>query len=73
VPLGLVPWALLARVAEVSTPVIDSIITMASTMCREDFWSTGRTLERMGLDGMSVSQILQVAGGDQRRVMAGSA
>ena len=73
VPLGLVPWALLARVAEVSTPVMDSIITLASTMCREDFWSTGRTLARMGLDGMPVATILEVAGGEQRRAMAGSA
>jgi opine dehydrogenase len=73
VPLGLVPWALLAQVAGVPTPVMDSIITLASTMCREDFRSTGRTLARMGLDGMGVAQILAVAGGEQRRAMAGSA
>ena len=72
VPLGLVPLAVLGQLTEVATPVIDSIITLASTMCREDFRSMGRTLERMGLDGMSLEQILTVAGGEQRQ-LAGSA
>jgi opine dehydrogenase len=61
VPLGLVPLAELARQADVGTPVIDSIITLASLLCEEDFRATGRTLERMGLAGMKPKDIHDLA------------
>lgn len=50
VPLGLVPFSEFARVASVETPVTDAIIDLASAVCDEDFRTTGRTLDRMGLD-----------------------
>lgn len=62
VPLGLVPISQFARLTSVSTPVIDAIIDLASAVCEQDFRVAGRTLARMGLDGLSVAQIQMVAG-----------
>ena len=57
-PFGLVPRSELGRVAWVPTPVIDGIVSIGSVICREDYWSTGRTLETLGLGGISREDIL---------------
>ena len=46
---GLVPWAEWAKLAGVASPMIDSLIVLASTANGIDYRSTGLTLERMGL------------------------
>jgi len=53
----LVPWHYLARLAGVKTPLLDSLITMASILLDTDFLQRGRTLERLGLEGMTCREI----------------
>ncbi|MEW6283554.1 MAG: NAD/NADP octopine/nopaline dehydrogenase family protein [Candidatus Eremiobacterota bacterium] len=54
----LVPLQALARVAGVDTPVVDSVLNLACVVTGEDFARTGRSLARLGLDGLDRSQIL---------------
>ncbi len=61
VPTGLVPIAELGRACGVPTPISDMIITLASTICREDFRRTGRTLRRLGMEGWTPEQISNYA------------
>jgi opine dehydrogenase len=58
VPYGLVPMAALARLAGVPTPTIDALVTLASVLMGSDYWHEGRTAERMGLAGRSLSEVL---------------
>jgi opine dehydrogenase len=57
VPVGLMPMAALGAAAGVPTPAIDAIIHIAAVMAANDFAADARTLERMGLAGMSRRQI----------------
>lgn len=64
VPMSLVPMASLGEMLGVKVPTIRTVIHLASTIHGRDFWSEGRTVERLGLKGMSVRDIrLLVAGG----------
>jgi opine dehydrogenase len=54
---GLVPFASLARLAGVPTPTIDALITLAGGALGVDFWSTGLTLEKMGLAGKTPAEL----------------
>ena len=54
VPYGLVPLAELGRLAGVPMPVCDALTTLASAALARDFRSEGRTLARMGLQGLSL-------------------
>ncbi len=47
----------LGGVANVATPVTDAVITMSGALTGVDYWSTGRNLANLGLDGKSVSEI----------------
>lgn len=58
VPLGLVPMTRLARVAGVNTPIMDAVISLAGAATGRDFSREGRSLEDMGIDGMTAGQIL---------------
>jgi len=51
VPYALVLYSSMGDDLGVPTPVIDSLITLASTASDIDFWSEGRTLKTWGLDG----------------------
>ena len=46
---GLVPMAEIARLLGIKTPVMDALVTLASTALRTDFRTEGLTLEKMGL------------------------
>ena len=46
-----------AKAAGVATPLMDSVVNLAGALKNEDYWKTGRTLDKIGLDGMTVSQI----------------
>ncbi len=61
-PFGLVPRSQLGRLVGVPTPVIDGIVSIGSIVCREDYWSTGRTLESLGLDRLSREEIVGLVG-----------
>lgn len=53
----LVPLTALARRAAVPTPMTDALISLFSALGGEDYRETGRTLARLGWDGMSHAEI----------------
>lgn len=55
--MSLVPIAALGQRYGVSTGGIDSIIKLACIVHRTDYWRRGRTLEKLGIDRLSVSEI----------------
>lgn len=57
VPYLLVPIFDLARKAGIRPVIIESVIHLASAYNEEDYFATGRTLEKMGLGQMSVGEI----------------
>jgi opine dehydrogenase len=57
VPTGLVPLEALGAMAGVPTPTISAVIDVAQVVTGQDFRSTGRTLERMGLAGLSAAAV----------------
>jgi len=61
VPMSLVPLASIGDMLKVNTPTIKSIIHLASIMRGIDFWETGRTVEKLGIKGMSIKDIRLLA------------
>lgn len=57
---GLVPMAEIARLLGVRTPVMDALITLASTALGADFRVEGLTLEKMGLAGASPAGLQKI-------------
>ena len=54
----LVPLEGLARKAGIDTPMVTAMINLGGTLAGENFRHTGRTLDRLGLDGMTQPQIV---------------
>jgi opine dehydrogenase len=59
VPTGLVPIASMGEMLDITCPSLKMLISLASTMLRIEFWSQGRTVERLGLKGKTVEEILE--------------
>jgi opine dehydrogenase len=59
VPTGLVPIASMGEMLDVRCPSLKMLVSLASTMLGIDFWSQGRTVERLGLRGMTVEEIIE--------------
>jgi opine dehydrogenase len=57
VPMSLVPIAALGRRYGVSVQAMDSIIRLACIIHKTDYWRKGRTLEKLGVDNLSVGEI----------------
>jgi opine dehydrogenase len=57
VPASLVPLASIGEMLGVPTPTIRSMIHLASAMHGVDYWAEGRTVDRLGIKGMSVKDI----------------
>jgi opine dehydrogenase len=57
IPYGLVTCSSLGKLVNSATPTIDSIIHLASRITNKDFQAEGRTLEKLGLSGLSLQQI----------------
>ena len=57
VPVGLMPMSAIAAAIGVPTPAIDALVTLVRAMTGRDFASEARTLDRMGLGGMSASEV----------------
>jgi len=55
---GLVAFSAFGRLAGVPTPAIDSFITLASIATGNDYAGQGLTLERMGLAGMDIAELM---------------
>lgn len=64
VPFGLVPMVHLARVLGLQTPVMDSLIQMASVLLETDFWETGLNLKDLGLEGLSIESLIRTMRGE---------
>jgi opine dehydrogenase len=57
VPMSLVPIASLAQRYGVSVRGMESIIRLACIIHRTDYWRRGRTLRKLGIDRLSVSEL----------------
>ena len=57
VPMSLVPMASLGQRYGVSVRGMDSIIRLACFIHRTDYWQRGRTVDKLGIDGLSVSEL----------------
>ncbi len=59
VPFLLVPVSQFGSATGVRTPLIDSVIMLAETANGVPYRETGRTLDRMGLEGMTAEQVIR--------------
>jgi opine dehydrogenase len=57
VPMSLVPIASLGKRYGVSVRGMESIINLGGIIHRTDYWRRGRTVERLGLEQWSVSEL----------------
>jgi opine dehydrogenase len=57
VPMSLVPVASAGRAFGLRTRAVESLILLAELIHNADYWRHGRTLESLGLDGLSPSEI----------------
>jgi opine dehydrogenase len=62
VPMALVPMEALGQLAAVPTPAMSSIINLCSIVNGSDYRREGRTLERIGLAGMTPDAISELVG-----------
>ncbi len=60
VPMSLVPIAALGQRYGVSVHTIDSIIRLACTIHQTDYWRRGRTLDKLGIAQLSVSELMRL-------------
>jgi opine dehydrogenase len=59
IPNSLVPISEFASVVGVDTPMTDALVHLASAALGHDYWIEGRTLDKLGLEGLSASEILE--------------
>jgi opine dehydrogenase len=59
VPMSLVPLASLGQHYGVSVRGMDSIIRLACIIHRTDYWRRGRTVEKLGINQLSVGELTQ--------------
>lgn len=60
VPMSLVPIASLGDMLGVPTPTIKSIIHLANVIHKCNYWENGRTVDKLGLAGLSVKDIIHL-------------
>ena len=65
IPFSLVPIASTGKMLNVSTPSINSIIQLGCGLNNTDYWADGRTVENLGIAGMSVRDLRLLAIGEQ--------
>lgn len=66
VPMSLVPLSSIGEMLGIPTPTIDIVIKLAELMNGSDYRTIGRTVETLGIKGMSVEQIHRlVTDGDE--------
>ena len=57
---GLVPLASVGHSLGIATPMMDSFVNLASAICGRDFWTEGRTAEKLGLSGKTAAEIQEM-------------
>jgi opine dehydrogenase len=60
VPMSLVPIASMGDMLGVPCPTIKAIIHLANLLHDCDYWQSGRTVEKLGLAGLTLQQIRQL-------------
>ncbi|MEJ6950899.1 NAD/NADP octopine/nopaline dehydrogenase family protein [Natronospora cellulosivora (SeqCode)] len=60
VPMSLVPIASIAEHINIETPTINLIIDLANTACARDFRSEGRTVQSLGIQNLSVDELINL-------------
>src|SRR5262249_40133742 len=58
VPYGIAAWALLGEQIGVKTPLLRSLVEVASATVGVDFWKTARTPKDLGMGGRGVGAML---------------
>ena len=61
IPKSLIPLYSLGKALDVPTPTIKTVIDLACQMCDVNFWSIGRTLKEVGLEGLTAKEMLEFA------------
>lgn len=56
-PYTLVCMAEIGKIVGVNTPLMEAIVNLASALKNENYWRIGRSLEKIGLNNMSIEQI----------------
>jgi len=59
VPMSLVPIAAFGQAYGVAVQQIDSVVRLACTIHRTDYWRRGRTLDKLGIEQLSVGEVMQ--------------
>jgi opine dehydrogenase len=59
VPTGLAPMVSLGRLAGTDTARMESVVQLAGFLVGEDFFLTGRTVDTLGLSGMTTADIVR--------------
>jgi len=67
VPFSLVPISSVGNMFHVPTPTIDSLIHLASILNHRDYMGTGRTVERLGISGMTLRELRLLAIGEKNQ------
>lgn len=57
IPIGMVLWASLGEMLGVPTPTAHSLIHISSVIHDTDYWQGGRTMQKLGLDGMTTDEL----------------
>jgi opine dehydrogenase len=57
VPTSLVPIASIGKKFGVYTPVINSLIELASRLNNYNYWEEGRTVEKLGIENLSLKEL----------------
>ena len=58
VPMSLVPIASLGQRYGVSVNAMDSIVRLSSIIHKTDYWRRGRTIDKLGIDKLSVGELM---------------
>ena len=61
VPYGLASWCSIAQQIGVPTPLMRSLVELASAVLGQDFWKSGRTVKELGIEGISKEELLRWA------------
>jgi len=61
VPMSLVPIASLGKMLGAPTETIEALVRLANIILKRDFWSEGRTVERLALAGLTARELRRLA------------
>lgn len=65
VPMSLVPIFSMGEMLSVSTPAIRGVIELAKVVTGNDYWAEGRTVERLGLAGLTLREVQELVMGGE--------